>query len=396
MLDAVRQQLADADERARPRASATSPAPASTTPTCATPPPTTASAAPPSAPATPKRPRSNLGLGHDLRAGLIDPTDDQLDALRDDRLPPALPRDYRDVIAYGAGWTDPDRQQPVGDTGRHEPPPHRRDRRRRARARPRRPRPAARHRRSSSPAGPPRSSSTPTASPAPRRSAPSAWPASCATRCPAATSRCAPRVWAFLRPMLSPRLTELHRDAFVARRGRSSDRRPRRAPRRLRPRRPRPRRRGRQTRRRSTRGRGGPARYASANGRRGGVGETQHRIADCGVDPAAPRLAPRPSGITGPMGRTAPCLAELHRTPGPRSAAVFAGAGRVVLLNAGCGALFVVKGPMLGQVRRRPGLEPPTARRGEAIGQSVGSAGSMQRRAARRARGRTVEAARRP
>ena len=28
---------------------------------------------------------------------------------------------YREVIAYGAGWTDPDRQQPVGDTGRHEP-----------------------------------------------------------------------------------------------------------------------------------------------------------------------------------------------------------------------------------------------------------------------------------
>jgi hypothetical protein len=25
------------------------------------------------------------------------------------------------VIAYGAGWTDPGRQQAVGDTGRHEP-----------------------------------------------------------------------------------------------------------------------------------------------------------------------------------------------------------------------------------------------------------------------------------
>jgi hypothetical protein len=25
------------------------------------------------------------------------------------------------VIARGAGWTDPDRRQPVGDTGRHEP-----------------------------------------------------------------------------------------------------------------------------------------------------------------------------------------------------------------------------------------------------------------------------------
>jgi hypothetical protein len=30
-------------------------------------------------------------------------------------------RHYRELIAYGAGWTDPERQQPVGDTGRHEP-----------------------------------------------------------------------------------------------------------------------------------------------------------------------------------------------------------------------------------------------------------------------------------
>jgi hypothetical protein len=63
---------------------------------------------------------SNLGLGHDLRAGLIDPTPGQLHALKAIvcRL---LARHYRDVIAYGAGWTDRDRQQPVGDTGRHEP-----------------------------------------------------------------------------------------------------------------------------------------------------------------------------------------------------------------------------------------------------------------------------------
>jgi hypothetical protein len=30
-------------------------------------------------------------------------------------------RHYRELIAYGAGWTDPERQQPVGDTGRREP-----------------------------------------------------------------------------------------------------------------------------------------------------------------------------------------------------------------------------------------------------------------------------------
>ena len=64
--------------------------------------------------------RSNLGLGHDIRAGLIDPTDAQLRALTQIvcRL---LVRHYRELIAYGAGWTDPERQQPVGDTARHEP-----------------------------------------------------------------------------------------------------------------------------------------------------------------------------------------------------------------------------------------------------------------------------------
>jgi hypothetical protein len=63
---------------------------------------------------------SNLGLGHDIRAALADPTDDQLHALREIacRL---LSLHYPEVIAYGAGWTDPARQQPVGDTGRHEP-----------------------------------------------------------------------------------------------------------------------------------------------------------------------------------------------------------------------------------------------------------------------------------
>ncbi len=64
--------------------------------------------------------RSNLGLGHDIRAGLIDPNGRHLRALTQIvcRL---LVRQCRELIAYGAGWTDPDRQQPVGDTGRHEP-----------------------------------------------------------------------------------------------------------------------------------------------------------------------------------------------------------------------------------------------------------------------------------
>ena len=63
---------------------------------------------------------SNLGLGHDLRAGLMDPTPGQLHALKA-IICHLLARHYRDVIAYGAGWTDQDRQQPIGDTGRHEP-----------------------------------------------------------------------------------------------------------------------------------------------------------------------------------------------------------------------------------------------------------------------------------
>ena len=32
-----------------------------------------------------------------------------------------LSHHHRDVIAYGAGWTNQERQQPIGDTGRHEP-----------------------------------------------------------------------------------------------------------------------------------------------------------------------------------------------------------------------------------------------------------------------------------
>ena len=49
--------------------------------------------------------RSNLGLGHDIPAGLIDPTGDQLDALRK-IVCHLVAYDYRKVIGYGAGWTD--------------------------------------------------------------------------------------------------------------------------------------------------------------------------------------------------------------------------------------------------------------------------------------------------
>jgi hypothetical protein len=63
---------------------------------------------------------SNLGLGHDLRAGLMDPTPGQLHALKA-MICHLLAHHHPDVIAYGAGWTDQDRQQPIGDTGRHQP-----------------------------------------------------------------------------------------------------------------------------------------------------------------------------------------------------------------------------------------------------------------------------------
>ncbi|MGB0094173.1 MAG: hypothetical protein WBP81_16785 [Solirubrobacteraceae bacterium] len=64
--------------------------------------------------------RSNLGLGHDINAKLTDPTDGQLHALKA-IVCHLIAGQYREVIAYGAGWTDRDRQQPVGDTGRYEP-----------------------------------------------------------------------------------------------------------------------------------------------------------------------------------------------------------------------------------------------------------------------------------
>ena len=45
-----------------------------------------------------------------------------------------LARHYRELIAYGAGWTDPERQQPVGDTGSYVRSSDRRDCRRQAQA----------------------------------------------------------------------------------------------------------------------------------------------------------------------------------------------------------------------------------------------------------------------
>ena len=157
--------------------------------------------------------RSNLGLGHDLRAGLIDPTDAQLQALKA-IVCHLLSRHQREVIAYGAGWSDRERQQPVGDTGRHEP--------RQADAIA-----DAELQRALADSDPLRAIAGLVA----RWSAAFVLDPDGVTRTKALGSERVARklrdalpggqhplrraVWEFLRPMLSPRLAELHRDSFV-------------------------------------------------------------------------------------------------------------------------------------------------------------------------------------
>lgn len=63
---------------------------------------------------------SNVGLGADVAAGLMAPSGEQLRAVQA-IVCHLIARHYPEVIAYGAGWTDQTRQQPVGDTGRYEP-----------------------------------------------------------------------------------------------------------------------------------------------------------------------------------------------------------------------------------------------------------------------------------
>ena len=52
----------------------------------------------------------------------MDPHGDQLRALRD-LVCHLVAGQFANVVAYGAGWTDPTNQQPVGDTQRFEPRP---------------------------------------------------------------------------------------------------------------------------------------------------------------------------------------------------------------------------------------------------------------------------------
>ncbi|MDP9259757.1 MAG: hypothetical protein M3Q31_24840, partial [Actinomycetota bacterium] len=157
--------------------------------------------------------RSNLGLGHDLRAGLIDPTDAQLQALKA-IVCHLLAHHQRELIAYGAGWSDRERQQPVGDSGRHEP------RQTDAIA-------DAELQRALEDPDPLRAIAGLVA----RWSAAFVLDPDGVTRTKALGSERMARkprdalpggqhplrsaVWDFVRPMLSPRLVELHRDAFV-------------------------------------------------------------------------------------------------------------------------------------------------------------------------------------
>ena len=120
MLDLVHQQLKDGDTTPAREEAYSAGARGSTTTSFATPPPNTSTAAPRLAPAHAEATRRNLGLGHDIRAGPIQPTEARLHALRQIRWR-LLVRDYGQVIAYGVGWTDHERQRPVGETGRNEP-----------------------------------------------------------------------------------------------------------------------------------------------------------------------------------------------------------------------------------------------------------------------------------
>jgi len=156
---------------------------------------------------------SNLGLGHDLRAGLMDPTPGQLHALKT-IICHLLARHYRDVIAYGAGWTDQDRQQPIGDTGRREPrqPDAILD---------------AELERALNDPDPLRGIAQLTASWAAAFALDPDGPTRTKTlgtdrmarkladALPGGHSPLRTAVWEFLRPMLSPRLAILHRDTFV-------------------------------------------------------------------------------------------------------------------------------------------------------------------------------------
>jgi hypothetical protein len=156
---------------------------------------------------------SNLGLGHDLRAGLIDPTPRQLHALKA-IICHLLAHHHPDVIAYGAGWTHHNHQQPIGEHGRHEP---------------RQPDTIlhAELQRALDDPDPVRGIAHLTASPAAafvldpdgitrtKALGTDRMTRKLTDALPGGHNPLRAAVWEFLRPMLSPRLAALHRDTFV-------------------------------------------------------------------------------------------------------------------------------------------------------------------------------------
>ena len=179
----VREQL-DRQRRTRRAASrATSPAPASTTPSCAPPRERTARARAARAPARPRRPRQQPRPRPRPARRADRPHRRPAAGAQGDRLPPARPPPPRaDRLRR--------RLEPTANASSPSATPAAT-----SRARPTRsldaelqraledPDPLRGDRRSWSPAGPPRSCSTPTGCPRTKRSAPSGWRASCATRC---------------------------------------------------------------------------------------------------------------------------------------------------------------------------------------------------------------------
>jgi hypothetical protein len=164
-------------------------------------------------PATTRRGGAAPTSGSATTCGLIDPSPARLDALRA-IVCHLLACDYRDLLAYGAGWTDPERQRPVGETTHHEPQSVDAI-------------VAAELERALSEPDPLRGIGALIA----RLAAAFVLDPDGVTRTkalgrermsrkldealPSGDTPLRSALWAFVRPMLSPRLAELHRDAFV-------------------------------------------------------------------------------------------------------------------------------------------------------------------------------------
>ena len=181
-----------------------------------TPRPTTNSAARTPVPAT-RRLRARIwgSWGSDTTSarGSSNPAYAQLHALRQIvcRL---LVHHYGELIAYGAGWTDPERQQPVGDSGRHEPAAAEAIVDAELRARTRRHPTRSAGSRNSPPGSAPHSPSIPLAS---RTKALGTERIARKLRdaLPGGERSLRTAVWEFMRPMLSPGLAAVNHDVLV-------------------------------------------------------------------------------------------------------------------------------------------------------------------------------------